>query len=95
VVGFTHGIRSFTTSPFVFTAFKNAQDYAPVREDQTTFVLVKTASGVSLDAVRRGILSHVKDVTVLTIAEFSQRTQHYWTYTTRAGLAVLAAAVLG
>jgi putative ABC transport system permease protein len=40
-------------------------------------------------------LSHVKDVTVLTTAEFSQRTQHYWTYTTGAGLAVLAAAVLG
>jgi putative ABC transport system permease protein len=95
VVGFTHGIRSFTTSPYVFTAFKNAQDYAPMREDQTIFVLVKTEPGVSLDAVRRDILSHVKDVTVLTTPEFSQRTQHYWTYTTGAGLAMLAAAVLG
>ena len=27
VVGFTHGIRSFTTSPYVFTTFKNAQDF--------------------------------------------------------------------
>jgi putative ABC transport system permease protein len=95
VVGFTHGIRSFTTSPYVFTTFKNAQDFAPVQEDQTTFVLVKTGPGVNLDAVRKEISSHVTDVTVLTTPEFSQITQHYWTYTTGAGLAVLAAAVLG
>ena len=28
IVGFTHGIRSFTTSPYVFTTFKNAQNFA-------------------------------------------------------------------
>lgn len=95
VVGFTHGIRSFTTSPYVFTTFKNAQDFAPVPEGQTTFVLVRTDPGANLNAVRRNILSHVKDVSVLTTREFSQNTQHYWTYTTGAGLAVLAAAVLG
>jgi len=27
VVAFTHGIRSFTTSPFVYTSFKNALNY--------------------------------------------------------------------
>ena len=27
VVGFTRGIRSFTTSPYVFTSFKYAQDF--------------------------------------------------------------------
>src|SRR5271165_961439 len=27
VVGFTHGIRSFTTSPFVYTTFKNSENY--------------------------------------------------------------------
>src|SRR5208283_4482589 len=45
VVGFTHGIRSFTTSPYVFTTFKNAQNYARLREDQTLFVLVKVVPG--------------------------------------------------
>jgi putative ABC transport system permease protein len=95
VVGFTHGIRSFTTSPYVFTTFKNAQDFTSVREDQTTFVLVKTDPGVNPDAVRRHISSQVKDVTVLTTPEFSRITQRYWTYATGAGIAVLAAAVLG
>ncbi len=35
VVGFTRGIRSFTTSPYVFTTFKNAQNLHRLREDQT------------------------------------------------------------
>ena len=45
VVGFTRGIRSFTTSPYVFTTFKNAQNFAALREDQTMFILVKIAPG--------------------------------------------------
>src|SRR5215470_16244992 len=32
IAGFTHGIRSFTTSPYVFTSFKNAQNYTTVAE---------------------------------------------------------------
>ena len=53
VVGFTRGIRSFTTSPYVFTTFKNAQNYTGLREDQTMFILVKVAPGASLEQVRR------------------------------------------
>src|SRR5262249_54483250 len=30
VAGFTRGIRSFTTAPYVFTSFKSAQDFAAV-----------------------------------------------------------------
>src|SRR5262249_50807507 len=40
VAGFTRGIRSFTTSPYVFTSFKTAQDFSGVAEDQTVFILV-------------------------------------------------------
>jgi putative ABC transport system permease protein len=95
VVGFTRGIRSFTTSPYVFTTFKNAQNYTGMREDQTLFILVKVARGASLEQVRRGLLDHIKDVEVLTTGEFSQMTTFYWMFTTGAGVAVLMAAVLG
>jgi len=95
VVGFTNGIRSFTTSPYVFTSFKNAQDYTRLREDQTMFILVKAAPGANVDEVRRGILAAVKDVDVRTNAEFSHMTTFYWMFTTGAGVAVLIAAVLG
>ncbi len=95
VVGFTHGIRSFTTSPCVFTSFRNAIDYAPVRDDQTTYVLAKVEPGANVDEVRQSILDRVDGVDVLTTKEFSRLTQNYWTYTTGAGIAILLAAVLG
>ena len=93
VVGFTRGIRSFTTSPYVFTSFKNAQDFAG--EDQTLFILVKLAPGASVKQVRSTILDRVKEVDVLTNAQFSHMTTFYWMFTTGAGVAVLIAAVLG
>ena len=95
VVGFTRGIRAFTTDPYVFTSFRHAQDYAPLRDDQTTYILVKTEPGANVDEVRTNILARVKDVDVLTSAEFSRTTQRYWTLTTGAGIAILLAAVLG
>jgi putative ABC transport system permease protein len=52
VVGFTRGIRSFTTSPYVFASFKSAQNYATVLEDQTVFILVKAAPGVPVESLR-------------------------------------------
>jgi putative ABC transport system permease protein len=95
VVGFTHGIRSFTTSPYVFTTFKRAQDYAGIAGDQTIFVLVKVAPGEDAKQVRRGILENVRDVEVFTSTEFSHMTRFYWMFTTGAGVAVLLAAALG
>ncbi len=95
VVGFTHGIRSFTTSPYVFTTFKNAQDYSAMREDQTLFILVKVAPGASVEQARRDLLAHLKDVEVYTAGEFSRMTTFYLMFTTGAGVAVLIAAVLG
>ncbi len=95
VVGFTRGIRAFTTSPYVFTTFKRAQDYTGLGEDQTIFILVKAAPGADLAQVRREILSGVKDVEVFTNSQFSRMTQIYWMFTTGAGVAVLLAALLG
>ncbi len=95
MVGFTHGIRSFTTSPYVFTTFKNAENFTNVPDDQTIFILVKVAPGANIAQVRQGILANVKDVEVFTSHEFSRMTQFYWMFTTGAGVAVLLAAVLG
>jgi putative ABC transport system permease protein len=95
VVGFTQGIRAFTTSPYVFTTFKRAQEYANVPDDQTTYILVKLAPGANVEQVRHDILDRVKDVDVVTNREFSRMTQFYWMFTTGAGVAVLLAAMLG
>jgi putative ABC transport system permease protein len=95
VVGFTRGIRSFTTSPYVFTTFKRAQEYVKLQDDQTVFVLVKLAPGASVEQVRHAILNSVVNVDVFTSHEFSRMTQFYWMFTTGAGVAVLLAALLG
>ncbi len=95
VAGFTSGIRSFTTSPYVFTSFKSAQDFASIPEDETVYILVRVAPGARVDAVRQRLLARVKDVDVWTAAEFSAKTRFYWMFTTGAGVAVLLAALLG
>jgi putative ABC transport system permease protein len=95
VVAFTRGIHAFGPDPFVFTSFENALEYADLREDQTTFVLVKLEPGANLEEVRRNILARVKNVDVFTSSEFAFLTQNYWTLKTGAGIAVLFAAVLG
>jgi putative ABC transport system permease protein len=95
VVGFTEGIRTFTTSPLAFTSFKSAQRYGPVDQDQTTFLLIKAAPGWDLERVRAGLKARLTDVDVLTTREFSGMTTHYWMFGTGAGVTVILAAVLG
>ena len=95
VVGFTRGIRAFTTSPYIFTSFKNAQDYAAMPADQAVYLQVKVTPGANLHEVQREIQQRVRDVDVVTNGQFSRMTQVYWMFTTGAGVAVLLAAVLG
>jgi len=97
VVGFTHGIRSFTTSPFVYTAFKNSENYTnPIsKESDLSYILVKAAPGENLPELRRRLAERVSDVDIYTTEEFSRRTRFYWMFTTGAGLAVLTAALMG
>ena len=95
VVGFTRGIRAFTTTPYVFTSFKNAQAYARLNEDQTLFILVNAAPGADVKKLQRSLQARLTDVDVLTREQFSALTRFYWMFTTGAGIAVLIAAMLG
>lgn len=95
VVGFTNGIRAFTTSPYVFTTFKRAQDYSTIDANQVVFVLVKAAPGVDIHKLKTELQRRLPDNDVFETAEFSASTRHYWMFTTGAGIAVLMAAALG
>ena len=97
VAGFTQGIRSFTTSPFVYAKFKNSLDYTKrdSSEGSTAYVLVKAAAGVDPRLLRDRLRERLTDVDVYTTAEFSQKTRFYWMFTTGAGMAVLTAALMG
>src|SRR5215831_5526024 len=97
IVGFTRGIRSFTTSPFVYTSFKNSLDYTrpEAKEDQLAYILVKAAPGFSATELKNNLKTRLSDVDIYTREEFSRRTRFYWMFTTGAGLAVLTAALMG
>ena len=95
VVGFTKGIRTFTTQPVVFTSFKNAQNYTGLGADRTTYILVKAVDGYDMQRLERDLQAKLTSVDVYTTAEFSRRTQFYWMFGTGAGITIILAAVLG
>ncbi len=95
IVGFTKGIRSFTTSPYVFTTFKNAQNMVNLKERDTVFILVKASPGTNVDQLAELLSARLHDVDVLRTDTFSGKTRSYWMFTTGAGVSVLIAAVLG
>ena len=95
VVGFTRGIRAFTTTPYVFTSFKNAQGFTRIDEDQTFFILVRAVPGTNLQVLQHDLEARVRDIDALTTSQFSSMTRIYWMFTTGAGVAVLIAALLG
>lgn len=95
VVGFTRGIRSFTTSPYVFTSVKNGLNYSRVRGDQTVFLLIKLAPGADIHEVQRQLKRAVHGVDIYTAAELLAKTRFYWIVRTGAGITTLIGAFLG
>jgi putative ABC transport system permease protein len=95
VVGFTRGIRSFTTAPFVFTSFKNARKYTGVEDDKTIFILARAQVGSELGAIKQQLLSRLPGVSVFTTEDLSRQTQFYWMFTTGAGITLIIAAFMG
>jgi len=95
VVGFTRGIRTFTTSPAVFTSFKNAQNYFGIGENQTLYILAKAAPNTDLQKLRSDLQQRLTDVDVYTREEIVAKQQNYWMFGTGAGITVLIAAGLG
>ena len=91
----TKGIRSFTTTPYVFTTFDRARSYIGIANNKATYFLVRVAPGADIEAVRRQIADNVKDAEVLTEAEFRERSRSFWLFGTGAGAALFAGALLG
>jgi len=95
IVALTRGIRSFTTSPYIFTSYANAIDYTHFDDGQCTYILARPVPGLSPEALRDAIAASVPDIDVYTREQFAAKTQHYWMFTTGAGMALLIAACLG
>ena len=91
----TDGIRSFTTTPYVFVDLKNARTYTGTPVDRASNLLVRLKTGVDREKVLQDIRARAGDAEVLTTAEFQSRSRSFWLFGTGAGAALFAGALLG
>ena len=91
----TRGIRSFTTTPYVFAPLDRARSYTGLSPNKATYFLVRVAPGANVEGVRDRLRANLSDVEVLTTAEFRERSRSFWLFDTGAGAALFAGALLG
>ena len=91
----TKGIRSFTTTPYVFTVFDRARAYIGVAPNKATYFLVRVSPDYDVATVRAQIAENARDTEVLTPEEFRLRSRSFWLFGTGAGAALFAGALLG
>jgi len=90
----TDGIRSFATTPYVFTDVGAARSYVGLPAAFTSDFLVRLKPGASLELVRQKILSSASGIHALTPDEFREQSRSFWLFGTGAGAALLGGAVL-
>ena len=95
VAAITNGIRSFTTTPYVFTALDHARAYTATSPNKVSYLLVHVAPNTNIADVRQQLLASLSKVEVLTPQEFSSRSRAFWLFGTGAGAALFAGALLG
>jgi putative ABC transport system permease protein len=95
VVAITNGIRSFTTTPYVFASIDRARAYTGTAANKASYFLVRVAPGANVTAVRDRLRAQLPDTEVLTTAEFRDRSANFWLFGTGAGAALFAGALLG
>ncbi len=95
VAAITAGIRSFTTTPYVFTTLDRAQAYMGAPPTKVSYLLARVAPGADVADVRGALLKVLPGTEVLTQAEFRARSRDFWLFGTGAGAALFAGALLG
>lgn len=91
----SEGIRSFTTTPYVFADLDQARSYIGLPDDKVSNFMVRLRSGASLEAVQHDIRNSAADIDVLTPDQFRDRSRSFWLFGTGAGAALFAGALLG
>ena len=95
VVAITRGIRSFTTTPHVFTSVDRARAYLGVPPGEANYFIVRVSPNANAAVIRSRLAAGVSDAEVLTPEEFRHRSRSFWLFDTGAGAALLGSALLG
>jgi putative ABC transport system permease protein len=90
----TDGIRSFATTPYVFSDLGGARAYIGLPESFTSHFLVRLKPEADVDRVRRNILSNISGIHAFTPDQFREQSRSFWLFGTGAGAALVAGALL-
>ena len=90
----THGIRSFTTMPYVFVSPSLARAATGTPANKASYFMVHLARGISATAIRDQLRARLTDSDVLTPDEFRSRSRTFWVSGTGAGAALLLGSLL-
>jgi len=91
----TDGIRSFTTTPYVFSNLRSARAYIGLPASFTSHFLVRLKPGADIEQTRQHIVSSISGIQALTPDQFREESRTFWLFRTGAGAALVAGAVLG
>ncbi len=96
LVGLSDGIKSFTTIPFVFMSYNEAQNLQAggAKTGRTAYIVAKVSDPARAAAVAGELRTRLRDNDVLTRQEFIDRTIRYWTIQTGMGMAFFLTALL-
>jgi putative ABC transport system permease protein len=95
VVALTDGIRAFTTTPYVFADLSHARTYTGISRNKASYFLVKLKDDAQRAVVSQDLEKKIKNIEVLTPAQFKTRSHAFWLFGTGAGAALFAGALLG
>ena len=90
----TDGIRSFTTTPYVFTHLEDARTYIGLPANLVSHFLVRVKAGEDIERIRRDILANISGIQALTPDQFREQSRSFWLFGTGAGAALFAGALL-
>jgi putative ABC transport system permease protein len=95
VVALTDGIRSFTTTPYVFVDQKDARFYTGTFPSKASDLIVRLKPDADRAKAIAAIRDRLDNAEVLTTGEFRDRSRSFWLFGTGAGAALFAGALLG
>ena len=91
----TDGIRSFTTTPYVFSNLRSARAYIGLPASFASHFLVRLKPGADIEQTRQHIVSSISGIQAPTPDQFREESRTFWLFRTGAGAALVAGAVLG
>jgi putative ABC transport system permease protein len=90
----TDGIRSFATTPYVFSDLGGARAFIGLPPSFTSHFLVRLKPQADVERVRGNILSGISGIQAFTPDQFREQSRSFWLFGTGAGAALVAGALL-